>query len=149
MKDFKIGQLTKVLVAERLRKMDDLCGAASEIVKQVLLVALKSATPADPTWKKIAQDACQGGITAILLSELDVAQGAMKILTATSEAAYELNLDAEEMRDAALRGIVDVRRFLSADKLLALQAELTKRSPKAGKDFAGMLYSNIFDEMHT
>ena len=84
----------------------------------------------------------------MLLCELDLAMGAVRLLASTAEAAYELDLDPQRMRDGALKGIVDVRRFISADKVLHLQAEIAKHYPKAAKEFAALFYTNLVEDLH-
>lgn len=148
MKDFKIGQLTKVLVAERLRKFDDRCAAAVELFKQVLLVALKDAAPADPDWSRVARDAAAGTLTALLLCKLDLADGSAKLLAAAGEVACQLDLDLERMRESALRGVVDMRRFVSADELLRIRFTLEKHFPKAARRFADLLYTDVVETLH-
>src|SRR5438128_2305407 len=105
METFRLGQLTKELVAAKLRVMDDPCAAASEIVRAAVSVALRGLPDNKSAWPGVIRDACQGGITGLLLAEQNVARGAILMLKAVGEVAAEQQMDPTEAMMAALCGI--------------------------------------------
>lgn len=139
MDDFKIGQLTKELVAIELKKMVDPCAAAAELVKKTLAVALKSAPTDDSGRLNLIVDACKGGITGLLLAEQSLARGAVLMVEAVAELSTEFNLDPAEAMKAALRGISDVHRFARADQLQEIRHEIETRFMGAGEAFSEVL----------
>lgn len=139
MDDFQIGQLTKELVAIRLKKMADPCAAAAELVKKTLTVALKGRLPDDPGNAALITDACQGGITAMLLADQHLPKGAALLLEAVVELANECNLDPAACMRAAMLGISDVRRFARADQVHEIAREIETRYMGAGEAFSDAL----------
>ena len=138
MGDFKVGQLAKELVVGRLRDLPNPCMVAAEVVKRTLLVALKDGGA--PDWKVI-EDACQGGMTGLLLTEQDLAKGAVLILTSVADIATDLHLDPSEAMHAALRGLADIRRFAGSEKLLQIRDAIEARYMGVGEAFATILKS--------
>jgi hypothetical protein len=139
MEELEIGQLTKELVAIRLKKMADPCAAAADLVKKTLAVALKGRTTTDAGVCKTITDACQGGITAMLLSDQNLAKGAVLILEGVAELAQELNFDPAACMRAALVGISDVRRFARPDQLHEIAREIETHFMGAGAAFSEAL----------
>ncbi len=135
MEDFKIGQLTKELVAIQLKKMVDPCAAAAELVKKTLAVALKGAPLEDPNRSQMIVDACKGGITGLLLADQNLSKGAVLIVEAVAELSIEFNLDPAEAMKAALLGISDVHRFARADQLHDMGREIENHFMGAGQAF--------------
>jgi hypothetical protein len=139
MDKFQIGQLTKELVAIRLKAMADPCAAAASLVKKTLSVALKGRPADDPGNAGLITDACQGGITAMLLADQHLPKGASLLLEAVVELCNELNLDPAVSMKAALLGISDVRRFARPDQLHEIQREVESHFMGAGEAFADAL----------
>ncbi len=139
MDDFRIGQLTKELVALRLKKMADPCAAAADLVKKTLAVALKGRQPEDPGNLTVITDACQGGITAMLLADQNLPKGAVLLIEAVVELASEFNLDPPLCMQAAMLGISDVRRFARPDQVHEIAREIETRFMGAGEAFSEAL----------
>ncbi|OGR88482.1 MAG: hypothetical protein A3J74_07545 [Elusimicrobia bacterium RIFCSPHIGHO2_02_FULL_57_9] len=137
--DFKIGQLTKELVAIKLKKMADPSATAANLVKQTLAVALKEIKPGSTGHHAVVEDACRGGITGLLLAEQNLGKGAVLILEAVAELSSELNLDPTEMMRSALNGIADMRRFLRPDQLYDIHREIELHFMGAGEVFSRMI----------
>lgn len=135
MDEFKIGQLTKELVAARLKRMGDPCASAADLVKQTLAVALKGAKPGQVVEGRIVEDACQGGMTGLLLSEQNLPRGAMLILEAVVELSIEMNLNQTEMMRSALMGIADMRRFVQPHLLGEIARQIEGHYHGAGEAF--------------
>lgn len=135
MDDFKIGQLTKELVAARLRKMGDPCACAADLVRQTLTVALKGMKPGQAAESRIVEDACQGGMTGLLLSQQDLPRGATLILEIVVDLAHQLNLDQTEMMRSALKGIADMRRFVQPSALHEISRQIEGHYHGAGDAF--------------
>ena len=141
--DFKIGQLTKELVAIRLKKMADPCAAAASLVKQTLIVAIKGITPGGAGQAKVVEDACRGGITGLLLAEQNMGRGAVLILEAVCELSSEMDLDPTAMMQSALRGIADMHRFLRPDQLSGIEREIELHFLGVAEVFAACVQDNI------
>lgn len=116
MENFRLGQLTKELVAAKLRAIDDPCAAAAGIVRAAISVAL--ATPMDgPRQAQVIEEACKGGITGLLLAEQNVAKGSVAILRRVVEIAGEHHIDPTLAMESALRGIADLKRFILPERM--------------------------------
>lgn len=149
MKDFKVSQFTKVLVMEAIKGAENPCAEAADQVQRVLMVALKDVEPRDVGWKKIIEDACQGGMMGLLLAKQDLTEGAIMILRASASAAFELNLDAARVREGALQGIADIQRFIGPDELTRIHKEIGKHFPTAGKIFPYFIRKAILDAIES
>jgi len=133
--DFRIGQLTKELVAEKLRKMDDPCAAAAALVKQTLEVALGACQSNPEAVHKSIADACKGGITGLLLADHSLERGVVLMLEAVADLASRFGLDPGEAMKSALIGMADLRRFIRADQIDDIAQEITKHFMGAGEAF--------------
>lgn len=138
MDPFKVSQLTKEIVLARLREMADPCVAAAALVKRTLEVAFKDLKPGSVAESRIVEEACQGGMTALLLNDQDIVRGAVAILEAVVDLAHGFNLDQQEMMRSALRGIADMRRFASPDILVAIRAAVEDRFHGAGLELEAL-----------
>lgn len=136
---FELGQLTKELVAVKLKRMADPCATAADLVKQTLAVALKTIRDDAPARSKAIGDACRGGITGLLLADQNLARGAVLLLEAVVELSGHLDLDPGESMRSALRGLSDLKRFLRAEQLDEIEREIGRHFMGAGEVFAGLL----------
>lgn len=132
---FEIGQLTKELVAMKLKKMADPCAAAAELVKNTLSVALKTCKDDDAARDKVIADACRGGMTGLLLADQNLAKGAALTLETVVELAGVHELHPAEVMKSALKGMADLRRFLRPDQLEDIQREIGTHFMGAGEAF--------------
>jgi hypothetical protein len=136
---FEIGQLTKELVAEKLKKMDDPCSAAADLVKRTLQVAL-DACKEDPGARHNAiSEACKGGITGLLLADQNLERGAVLLLGAAGDLAGSYGLDPGETMKSALAGMADLRRFVRPDQLDDIAHEIEKNYMGASEAFYAMV----------
>lgn len=132
MENFRLGQLTKELVAAKLRAIDDPCAAAAAIIQAAISVAL--ATPMDPARQsQVIEEACKGGITGLLLAEQSVAKGAVAILHKVVEIAAEHHIDPTLAMESALRGIADLRRFILPERLAETRSAIDAEFMGAGE----------------
>ena len=138
MDEFKISQLTKEIVSSRLREMEDPCRAAAQLVGKTLEVALNGLQPGAVAESRIVEDACQGGMTGLLLNEQPLTRGAVLILEVICDLATRLNLDQPELMRSALRGIADMRRFVRPEMLVEIQAAIEARFHGAGLAFQAL-----------
>ncbi|MFA6003918.1 MAG: hypothetical protein WC881_07610 [Elusimicrobiota bacterium] len=136
MENFKIGQLTKELVALKLRKMDDPCAAAADLVKKTLVVAFNGIPAGEPGHGPLVQDACQGAMTSLFMADHSLSRGAVLLLEAMAELAAEYNLDPAYIIRAGLRGIADLRRFVRPETLYELQNSIEAHFMGAGEAFS-------------
>lgn len=134
MDDFKIGQLTKEIVAAKLRELPDPCVAAVKLSTDTLRVALKGLEAGSTGDAAVVQDACQGCMTALLLNDQNLPHGAVLLLESVVELAAELNLDQMELMKSALRGISDMKRF-APNAVAEISNALEARFTGAGQAF--------------
>jgi hypothetical protein len=137
MEDFKISQLTKEIISEKLRQLPDACRAAADLYKQTLRVALAGLEAGSAADNRVVGDACQGAMTALLLKDHSLPKGAALILEATVELAAELNLDQVELMRSAVKGIADMRRFVPEDKLHDIREAIDAQFNGVGAAFDG------------
>lgn len=132
MENFRLGQLTKELVAAKLRAMDDPCTAAAGIVRATVHVAL--AAPLDPAGQgQVIEEACKGGVTGLLLAEQNLAKGAVAILRHVAEVAGERHVDPTLAMESALRGIADLKRFVLPERMEELKNAVDAEFMGAGE----------------
>lgn len=136
MEDFKVGQLTKELVAIQLKKMEDPCAVAAGLVCKTLRLAIK---PGETGAGKVIEDAVRGGMQGLLLSGGDVPRGGILVLEAVGELAVELQLDPTETLKSALLGLARLRPVLLQEQLDELKAGVEAHFLGAGEVFAGLL----------
>lgn len=137
MDDLEISQLTKEIVAERLKQLPDPCAIAADLLKDTLKIALKGMQPAWVAGSRIVDGGCQGCMTALLLNEQNLSRGAVRVVEAVSAAADELGLDRIELMRSALRGLAGMRRFVAPEKIREMAAALEARFPGAGRALEG------------
>jgi len=129
---FKVGQLTKELVAMNLKEVQNPCAEAAGLVRQTIVVALK-ARPEEAC--AVICDACYGGMQGLLLAEQDLACGALMILSAVCGGAPDIALDAAERRRFAIEGIARISKFVSGADVTAISRVLERRQQGAGQSF--------------
>jgi hypothetical protein len=133
---FKVGQLTKELVALRLKQMDDPSAAAADMVKQTVLVAVSS-RPQDA--EKVVIDACCGAFHGLILAEQELSRASILILEAIVEVSNDAGLDPGAMMIAALAGFAKVRRLVVAEQLHRIRQALEERFNGVGPAFDAAL----------
>jgi hypothetical protein len=133
---FKIGQLTKELVALRLKELGDPCAVAAGLVKKTLVVALKAQPDQAPT---VVSDACYGGLQGLLLAEQDMSRGAVLILEAVCDSANDTALDPTAMMRYGLAGIARVSKFVPSETLVTMRHALEERYNGIGEAFSEAL----------
>jgi hypothetical protein len=136
MEDFKINQLTKELVVSRLKNMADPCAAAAELVKKTLIVALKGIPPGDSRFISIIRDACQGGMTGLLVAGQNLPKGTILLLEGVSEVSTSMGFDPTLAMQCALEGIADLHRFVNHEQMEAIKTEIDAHMMGAGDAFA-------------
>ena len=134
MDDFKIGQLTKEIVAAKLRELPDPCVAAVKLSIETLRVALKGLAAGSAGDSAVVEDACRGCMTALLLNDQNLPRGAVMLLEGVVELSAELNLDQVELMRCALRGVADMKRF-APQHLADISNALEGRFNGAGQAF--------------
>jgi hypothetical protein len=127
METFNLGQLTKEMVASRLREMEDPCAVAARILEDALTSALRNAKGFGPGEKEMVSEACHGAMIGILLRHQDLSHGAVQVLRAACAAAQALSLDPTEFMTLAIEGLARIRNVAPPEQLhemiYALEAE--------------------------
>ena len=129
---FKVGQLTKELVALNLKEVENPCMVAAGLVRQTIGVALK-ARPEEA--RGIVSDACYGGLQGLLLADQDLACGALLMLAALGGGAADIALNPAEIRRYAIEGFARIARFVSREDVTSISRALEKRHQGAGQAF--------------
>lgn len=139
MDELRIGQLTKEMVAEQLRIIGDPCQAAASVVRQTLSIALQGLPPGGTPPDLVIEDAVRGAMTALLLADHSLSRGAILVLEAVHDTAAEQQADTVESLRAALRGLSDLRRFATPERLDEVRRAIDARYMGAGDLFAEYL----------
>jgi hypothetical protein len=131
--ELKIGQLTKELVAMNLKEVQNPSAVAAGVVRQTIVVALKSGPSGA---QSIVSDACYGGMQGLLLSDQDLACGALMILSAVTGGAADIPLSPDDMRRYAIEGLARIAKFVTGEDLTAIGRVLERRQQGAGQAFS-------------
>ena len=144
MDNFKIAQLTKELVASRIKGAKDPEVVAADLVKETLGVALKAPpSSGDPSREAVIEEACRGGITALVLAEADLREGAVLTIAAVAELSTELDLDPTAAMQGALKGIADLQRFVPAEQLIEVGKAIESRFMGAGAAYLELVQAGL------
>ena len=140
MDQLRLGQLTKEMVAEELRRLGDPCASAALVVRKTLAAAF-STGPALPSAgvERIIEDAVKGAMTALLLADQSLTRGAILVLEAMVDAAAEHHIDPTLAMTAALRGLADLRRFVEPERMDDIRLEIDAHYHGAGDAFVAYL----------
>lgn len=139
MEHFKVGQLTKELVAIQLKRMEDPCAAAADSVAKTLRVALKGVGADLPQRGKVIEDAVRGGMQGLLLAEQSVPRGGALVIEAMADLAQDLGLDPQDTLKSALTGLASLKHLLRPDQLDGLREELDAHFHGTGAVFSELL----------
>lgn len=132
---FNLNQLTKEMIAKRLAEMEDPMDAMAEIVEKALYAALRGAGAFGPREKMLVVETCHGALTAVLLRERNLCQGAVRIIQAVVSVAGRLNLDATDTIKHALIGLARIRKVLTREQLYAIGNAIQEAYMGAGDFF--------------
>lgn len=135
MDELRIHQLTKEMVAEELRLLGDPCATAASVVRKTLSAALPDAPEGTPL-DRVIEDAVRGAMTALLLADHSLPRGSLLVLEAVLDAAGAAHVDPTEAMRAALKGLSDLRRFVSPTRLEDIRVEIEAKYMGAGEAFA-------------
>ena len=149
MENFKIGQLTKEMVVARLKKIEDPCVAAAQLVKKALAVVFKDKSPDDPTVATVIQDACHGGMTALLLAKQNLAKGSVLMLQVVSEVTLEAGLEPMRTMQSALLGIAELHQVVSSEQMEEIRREISAHYTGAGEIFSALLIRVVGQKART
>jgi hypothetical protein len=134
--EFRVGQLTKELVALKLKELQNPCAVAAGLVRQTITVALK-ARPEEA--EKVVIEACYGGMQGLLLADQDLACGAVLIMGAVCEGAGDVGGDPTALMMFALTGIARFTKFIEHEKIVDISHSLEKRYQGVGVAFSEAL----------
>lgn len=139
MDELRIGELTKEMVAEKLRIVGDPCVAAAGVVRRALTAALKS-SPVDGTSSgRVIEDAVKGAMTALLLADQSLARGAILLLEVVHDVAQECQLDSTECMGSALHAFAEMRRYVDPSRLDDIRLGIEAHYMGAGDVFLDYL----------
>ena len=139
MDDFKVGQLTKELVAIQLKRKEDPCAVAADIVHRTLRVAIRAIPPGDAGRGLVIEEAIYGGMQAMVLGDHDLSRGSVFLLEGVADLASEFGLDPTEALRSALCGLARLRRLLTVEQLDDLRFAIGERFLGAAEVYAELL----------
>jgi hypothetical protein len=140
MDEVRIGQLTKEMVAEELRRLGDPCAAAAAVVRKTLAAAFDGPAASGGVPVELAvEDAVKGAMTALLLADHNLARGAILVLESVVDVSAERQLDPTAAMTAALKGLADLRRFVEPERIDDIRLEIEAHYHGAGEVFSGCL----------
>jgi|GEM_PF-3174533 len=146
MDELRIGQLAKEMVAEQLRLLADPCAAAAQVVRQTLSAALSGEPVGGTPPERVIEDTVKGAMTALLLADHSLSKGAIMMIEAVHDVANDCQLDTTESMRAALRGLADLRRFVTPEKVDEVRIAIDQRYMGAGELFADYLRQETLQE---
>lgn len=140
----RIGQLTKEMVAEELRRLGDPLAAAAAVVRKTLSAAFEGpALLGSAALEALIEDAVKGAMTALLLGDQDLPRGSLLILQSVVDLSAERHLDPTAAMSAALKGVADLRRFLPPERMDDIHREIEARYHGAGEAFGACLRERL------
>ncbi|MDE2292312.1 MAG: hypothetical protein KGL53_09540 [Elusimicrobia bacterium] len=139
MKEFKVGQFTKELVAARTAGSPDPCAAAADLIRETMRVALKNFRVDDSGAEKVFEDAVRGGMQGLLLKGQDVVVAGVLTLQGLVELSVQGGWDPGIAWRGALRGLAGLRRLLTHYELEGLLRNIEGAFPGRSGDFTSML----------
>ncbi|MBI5596570.1 MAG: hypothetical protein HY928_10820 [Elusimicrobia bacterium] len=136
---FKIGQLSKELVAGRLAGIEDPCAAAADTIKKTLVVALKAMPDGDSRRAQAIEEAVRGGLQGVILGDHDFAKAGMLTLQGMADLAMDMHLDPTGTLEAVLRGFAGLKRLVAPQKMDSLRHAIDAEYMGAGMVLSELL----------
>lgn len=136
---FKVGQLTKELVAAELRNAPDPSLLAAQTIRKTLVVTLKTLQPGDRPSSIAIEDAVRGGLQGILLADYDVARAGILTLREMANLAQDAGLDPMETLLSAMRGMASLKRLIPPEQMDRLRLAIDAEFHGAGEAFSVLL----------
>ncbi len=137
MDELRIHQLSKEMVAAELRKLGDPCATAAEVVQRTLAAALVR-PPLGTEAARLIEDTVRGAMTALLLADQSLSRGGLLILEAVLEITAT-HLEPMAAMHAVLKGLADMRRFATPERLADMRVVIGAKYMGAGEVFDGYL----------
>jgi hypothetical protein len=136
---FNLAQLTKVMLAARLKEVPDLAEATRQVVHETLKTYLRNLPPGSPELKEGVREVARGAVTALLIRDQRLPRGTVHVLKGVELAAASYRLDPSEALAWALEGIADLKRFVPLDALLWISQEIEREFMGTGEAFRACL----------
>jgi hypothetical protein len=114
-------------------------GAAAGEARKLLLDLLSPATSRDEAALCAVRDVSRGSMLALIVHQADVAQGAVKLLHAVAEAAFDLSLDPTATLTRALEGIADIQSLLVPDDVTEIRWAVAEAFHGADQALDGLI----------
>jgi hypothetical protein len=130
-----LAQLTKEMVVAHLRSIADPTRVAAEDVRGTLIARLKGRRLSGYDIQEAVAEVCKGAVMGLVLMKCNVARGAARILLAAEAAARTAGLDHEAVSIAAIKGISDSRRFVSAPEVDEIRRHIEAARLGSGQTF--------------
>lgn len=137
---FKVGQLTKELVAAELRNSPEPCLLAAQTIRKTLQVALKGLRPDARSAGTVIEDAVRGGLQGLILADFDVAKGGIHTLREMAHLAQDLGLDPMETLMSTMRGMASLKRLIPPERMDRLRLDIDAEFHGAGEAFSILLH---------
>ena len=147
MDELRIHQLSKEMVAAELRRLGDPCATAAVVVQRTLAAALVK-PPQGTEAARLIEDTVRGAMTALLLADQSLSRGGLLILEAVLEITAA-HLAPEIAMQSVLRGLADMRRFATPERLADMRVVIGAKYMGAGEVFDAYLREPITENTST
>lgn len=137
---FKVGQLTKMLVAAELRNAPDPCRLTAQTIRKTLEVTLKAIPSGDNAAGIAIEEAVRGGLQGLILADFDVAKGGLLTLKEMSHLAQDSDRDPMQTLISAMRGMASLKRLIPAAQMDRLRLAIDAEFDGAGEVFGELLH---------
>ncbi len=148
METFNLAQLTKEMVVSELEHLPNPIAIAANIVDGTLTARLGTPELTDKEIEEVVMEVCKGAIVGMSLMDCPMPQSAVAILRAAQVAGRNNGADPNLVEFGALRGLSDVKRFVTRDVLVQIQNALAAFRYGAGDVFAGFCGEPVFGLSH-
>ncbi len=135
MDDFNLEQLTKEIVVERFKGIEDAPSAAGEIARQIVTKAI-TGTSARQAPRDSVHAACRGLMSGMLLLEKDLPRTAVEILLQMGAVAEATHQDPAELMTWAMEGIAPIAKLAGGQTCASVEEAIEHSFMGAGQVFA-------------
>lgn len=135
---YNFDQLAREMVRSRAAGTPDAPVQAARIARELIVNGIKGTrgAAADQSPHESVRLICKGTISALILLEQKVPEGAVEIMRQLGDAAQELGLDPQEMMTWAMEGVADNAPALSAQQIGAVHSAIDAAFMGAGQVFS-------------
>ncbi len=132
---YNLGELTKEMVASRLKSLEDAPAVAAEIVKKTIVAGVQGTRHAGQSPQVSVQQICRGAVAGLLLIDKDLPKSAVCMLDKMAEASQEIQLAPEDLMTWAMEGIASMANVIPLDVQGRIRDAINDKYMGAGEVF--------------